>query len=129
MVTNKSELGSNDSKKTVVAKIPNRGSSNFTRRQFFKSAGIAALVAVAMKFLPGSLLSNQVLANGECSNCWEQDYQCGCVCGVYVWSYCDCSIHCGPCPGRTDLVMLYDYYYNDITLPCCFSICQHSCPN
>lgn len=102
--------------------MTNQENGKLTRRQFFKTAGIAALIAATLKFLPNTLLSEKVLAWPECANCPNDE--CGCFCGFYETTYCDvlCPISCYG--GRPmDLIDVYEIWQNEPFQQCCVSYC------
>lgn len=107
--------------------------TGFTRREFFRNTGIAALTAVTLKFLPNTLFPNIVSAEWiECPDCqepyWPAQPICDCYC-FYAAGYNSCFTDpgCGECvgfpPRTSDLFFMMDIWANYPGWGCCWAFC------
>lgn len=97
----------------------------FTRRQFFRSIGVATLVAVALKFLPNSLWSSTVRAEYTgCDSCYPSP-NCGCECWFIDYDECGFDfLNCETCAGgHWDRLLIVEYWVNEPINACCVSLC------
>ena len=111
-------------------KEPKYKGGGFTRREFFRNIGIAALATTILKFIPATLIPNAVNAEDtDCPDCqppyWDSLPYCDCYC--YTFAYYYCQIECGECvgyPGRaSDKFASINVWANVLGYGCCWAFC------
>ena len=118
-----SDKTENDTTKNNI----NQEKGKFNRRDFFKVTGLAALGAISLKLIPGTLLDNRVMASDPgCASCFPGEGNCGCDCGPWYDPVTECGValSCNPCEfNRLDRVWKIEMWLNETPNGCCVSKC------